>query len=296
MSEYLTDESRPVRTGELTEKIWHRFGAGYTKLTQVRAATGHFDANTADMMVMGEWPSTGNELHGFEVKVSRADWLNEVKNPHKNDSVKSYCDRWWLVIADESMVRVGELPDDWGMMAFQGRNRKLKVVKKAPKLAPKPMDHCFVASLLRHNDKDAVPIDLHLDRIRDAYRDAEVELKTKHHALFEFVRTLSTGFGVRIKEHKEYDYSKPGRHKIFSRWIAEIKGTYLGEQRAEDLVELLQKADRIDSIQRDVEYLQGRLQQIIADAPQADQAVDRAVVWAEYALKHCDSFLGPPSK
>lgn len=50
------DDDRPVRTGELTKKIWTHFGAGYIKLTQIRAATGFMDENTADAMVFGDWP------------------------------------------------------------------------------------------------------------------------------------------------------------------------------------------------------------------------------------------------
>lgn len=282
--------SAPVRTGELTEKIWNHFGVGYVKLTQVRAATGYADMNTADMMVMGEWPSTGNELHGFEVKVSRADWLNEVKNPHKNDSVKSYCDRWWLVIADESMVREGELPEDWGMMAFQGRGRKLKVVKQAPKLEPVPMDHCFVASLLRHNDKDMIPVDVHMDKLRDAARDAAALEKRKNAELLDFVRSIAKEFGVQIKEHREFDYSQPGRTKLYSHWKAEIKGTYMGEMKAEELASMLRKISAFDSIKSEVEIIERRLQEMV-DKADTIRNQDYVLPWAEWALKNCKTVL-----
>lgn len=292
MSEFVTD--RPVRTGELTTKIWNHFGPGYVKLTQVRAATGWADLNTADMMVMGEWPSTGNELHGFEIKVSRSDWLNEVKNPHKNDSVKGYCDRWWLVIADESMVKPGELPDDWGMMAFQGRGRKLKVVKKAPVLDAQPMDHCFVASLLRHNDKEMIPIDVHRDALRDEQRQAEADLKKKTRELFDFVRVLSGGFGIQIKEQREYDYTKPGRAKVFSRWKAAIKKTYLGELTAPEVAELLRKAALVDNINSEVAVMRRNLKSIIDKAEDSDDVeVRHTAMWANYALKNCQTFLLP---
>lgn len=294
MGDILNKIERPVRTGELTKKIWSHFGTGYTKLTQVRAATGFADLNTADMMIMGEWPSTGNELHGIEIKVSRSDWLNEVKNPHKNDSVKSYCDRWWLVIADENMVKPGELPEDWGMMAYQGAGRKLKVVKKAPKLEPVPKDNLFIASLLRHNDKEAIPIDVHNDVIRDITRQAAADEKIKGRALFEFVRTLTLGFGIVIKEGREYDYTKPNAPKVFSKWKAELSKTYLGSESAEGLAALMQKASKLDDVNSEVGILQRNLQELIVQGEKLpyNKDVERAIVWARWGLKSCQQITG----
>jgi len=35
---------------------------------------------------MDLWPSGGLEIHGHEVKVSRSDWLRELKEPEKRPS------------------------------------------------------------------------------------------------------------------------------------------------------------------------------------------------------------------
>lgn len=133
MSEYMTD--RPLRTGDLTHLVISKYNAlhgaanlgKYIALTQVASSTGGAN-NIADVMILGAWHSSGNLLEGFEVKVSRADWLNEVKNPAKCLPSKQYCHKWWLVISDASMVKEGELPDDWGMMTVE--NGVLKIVKK----------------------------------------------------------------------------------------------------------------------------------------------------------------------
>lgn len=289
MSSIDETDARPVRTGELTEKVWRHFGPGYTKLTQVRAATGWADMNTADMMVMGEWPSTGNELHGFEIKVSRSDWLNEVKHPTKNQSVKSYCDRWWLVIADETMVKEGELPDDWGMLSWQGRGKKLRVVKKAPKLDAQTLDHCFVASLLRHNEKEMLPIDVHKDALRDAARDAAAFEKKKSAELFQFVRTLVTGLGIDVRESKDYDYTR--RTKVFTKWTAQVKGSYIGSLGADQLSDMLQKVAAFQSMQSDVQVVQRRLQEIVDKGRQVDSP-EYVLPWAEWALRECSKVLG----
>lgn len=282
-----------MRTGELTEKVWHMFGAGYVKLTQVRAATGWADLNTADLMVMGEWPSTGNELHGFEIKISRSDWLNEVKNPRKNESVKSYCDRWWLVIADENMVKPGELPDDWGMMVWQGKGKRLKVVKKAPKLDAQPMDHCFVASLLRHNDKEMIPVDVHRDKLKDAHLAATALEKKRHEELYEFVRYIAKGFGIAIKERKYPEYGSPLNGKLFAKWYAQIKNGMTGDMDAEAFANRMVKAYHHDSLVKHVEWIKESLEKILATE---DDPRNSARVWAEWALIDCKKFLEKEGK
>src|SRR4051812_18306594 len=57
----------------------------YVLLEQVRGATGITEGadRSADAIAMSVWPSRGLELHGFEVKVSRGDWLRELREPAK---------------------------------------------------------------------------------------------------------------------------------------------------------------------------------------------------------------------
>jgi len=119
----------------------------YAVLEQVRDGAG-FNANrTGDVMVMGLWPSRGLSLQGFEVKVSRADWLREVKQPQKAESLYRYCDHWWLLAAAPDLVQDLELPSTWGLLAPKGRG--LGIVKPAPQLTPDPMNRSMLAALLK---------------------------------------------------------------------------------------------------------------------------------------------------
>lgn len=102
---------------------------------------------TADAMAVDLWPSTGNLVHGFEVKVSRSDWLCELRDPTKADAFRRFCDHWWLVVPDASIVR-DDLPDGWGLLAV-GRDGKLRQRTAAPRLDREPMTPTFTASLLR---------------------------------------------------------------------------------------------------------------------------------------------------
>jgi hypothetical protein len=81
------------------------------------------------------------------VKVSRSDWLRELKDPSKAAEFIPYMNCWWLAVSDKRIVRPGELPDDWGLLALRGED--MAVVKPAPKRDAKPLTPTRLAALLR---------------------------------------------------------------------------------------------------------------------------------------------------
>jgi hypothetical protein len=93
------------------------------------------------------------EVHGHEVKVSRSDWLRELKDPDKAEAWRPYVHRWWLVVSDRRIVRPGELPDGWGLLAAAGD--RLRCITPAPLLTPEPMPNGMLAALLRATAKTA---------------------------------------------------------------------------------------------------------------------------------------------
>jgi len=107
-----------------------------------------------DFMAMDMWPSHGLNLHGFEVKCSRSDWLVELRDPSKADEFKRYMDRWWLVVSDRAFVKQGELPTDWGLLVLDNRGT-LRSVKAAPFLTALPMPKAMLAGLLRATARTA---------------------------------------------------------------------------------------------------------------------------------------------
>lgn len=70
-----------------------------------------------DALAFGLWASEGQALEGFELKVSRADWLREVKQVDKADPFIAVCDRFWLVTADNKIAKIDEIPACRGWMA-----------------------------------------------------------------------------------------------------------------------------------------------------------------------------------
>ena len=119
-------------------------------IPEFRCGTGYSRDTRADAIAMGLWPSAKNgmEITGFELKISRSDWLRELKNPDKASPVKQFCDRWYLVVSDLKVITYAdELPKGWGLMYAE--NGEIKTMIEAPKLQALTPDKAFIAALMR---------------------------------------------------------------------------------------------------------------------------------------------------
>jgi hypothetical protein len=119
---------------------------GYQVFFEVGNDTGTKVTRHADAVAIGIWPSTGHQIHGYEIKVSRGDFLSEMKDPQKSWPVMRYCHRWSL-LTPPGLVKVDELPPNWGLSTFDGRS--MRAVKHAPLLTPEALSPGFVAALVR---------------------------------------------------------------------------------------------------------------------------------------------------
>ncbi len=147
----------------------------YALFFEVRNTTGYgLRVRSADAVAMNLYPSRGMELIGIEVKQSRSDWLNELKNPEKADAIFQYCDRWYLATAHEEVAKAEEIPPTWGWLVPRGKNFTERM--PAPRLNPKPISRAFLASLLRQASTNS----LDEKRIADAVHQRVGEIKASH--------------------------------------------------------------------------------------------------------------------
>jgi hypothetical protein len=168
----------------------------------VRSAAGFDARRTIDAISLGLWPSRGMFLDGYEIKVSRSDWLRELKNPAKAEEFGGLVDRLWLVVADTEIVKDDELPDGWGLLVKTGDKLRTKVkaqrITTGPAL-PSRFGRSFLVPLMRA--MNTVPPDVRAalaEEAKQAYsrqaeRDAE-ELKK----LREQVAAFEEGAGIKI--------------------------------------------------------------------------------------------------
>lgn len=78
-------------------------------------------AINSERRVMGPSP-----VHGFEVKISRSDWLREYRTEGKKSwTWGRYCNYYWLVVPEKNIVKPEELPEGWGLLVGEKRLRKM---------------------------------------------------------------------------------------------------------------------------------------------------------------------------
>jgi hypothetical protein len=180
---------------------------------QVANGTGFSASRWADVMAMSIWPSHGLHLHGFEVKVSRNDWLRELKNPAKAE-IANQCDYWWLVVGGAGIAELHEVPDAWGLLELS--HGKLYTRRQAPKRDAVELGRPMLAAILRRAAEGMVPESSIEDRIEESYRrgrdrganDAEVagvralrELETLRESVAMFERKSGLSINGYNGEH-----------------------------------------------------------------------------------------------
>lgn len=180
-------------------------------LPQVRDATGASGNRTADAVAISTFPSRGIDLHGFEFKDSRADWLKEMKDVTKADAVGKYCAYWWAVVSDRAFVKDGELPSAWGLV--EAKDGGVKTVVKAPRRDVLPPTLTFIASILRASaavvtdeagirkrvaDAVSQANEGHWEALRRAKEDSRKAAIEQHDKLAMKVREFEEASGVKI--------------------------------------------------------------------------------------------------
>lgn len=149
-------------------------GAGYQTFFEVGDDTGARVHRHADAVSIGIWPSTGHQVHGFEIKVSRTDFLNEMKDPAKSQAIFRYCHRWSLA-TPPGLVKIDELPPNWGLVTWDGC--VLRTVRQAPLLTPEPLSAGFVAAIVRRaGEADSALIAAAVEKARREWREQAAKL------------------------------------------------------------------------------------------------------------------------
>lgn len=201
----------PMKTPEVKAALRGRYAAPeWALMFEVGDGTGMNQRRWADAVAMNLWPSRGLAIHGFEIKVSRGDWLRELKNPAKSGSVQQYCDNWWIV-APAGMIQPTELPPTWGLLEVKAGGQIRQAVD-APKLTPVEAGRPFLAAMLRRasGEDEAVvkaAVEAEIRRLREGDQqriDREVEMRSRRatevQARVEAIEKLA---GVDLARHAD---------------------------------------------------------------------------------------------
>ncbi len=125
-------------------------------LTEVANGTGYKGKTRetyADAVAINAYQSGkyGAEIHGFEIKVTRADWLNELKDPGKSAEVRKFCDRWYVVAPPGVVQATDELSGAGYLCVADGT---ITTEWEAALVGDAPLTRAFVAALVRRASEE----------------------------------------------------------------------------------------------------------------------------------------------
>lgn len=180
----------------------------YALLEEVRDKAGHYASRAADFIAVGLWPSRGLHVTGIELKSSRNDWRNEMKNPAKAENIFQYCDFFYLLTKGDNIAKLEEIPANWGWMSIE-KNR-IVVKKDAPKLQPKPVTNHFLSAIVKRasdktnyvrNDEVQPKIEFARETERGKFERTISDNDKSYKELESMVIDFERGSGINIRKH-----------------------------------------------------------------------------------------------
>jgi len=144
-------EAREIKTALRAYYTGMTYKRQYVFFEELRIGTGYGrDAEQyIDAWVMDCYPSTGMERTSFEIKVSRGDFLAELKNPLKRRAGLLVSNRFYFV-TPVGLVKPAELPLECGLIEYNpASSLPFNTVTLAPYRDTGPASWRFLASIAR---------------------------------------------------------------------------------------------------------------------------------------------------
>lgn len=183
----------------------------YVLLKEVSDATGSRN-RSLDYMVVNLWPSRGLSIIGIEQKSHRSDWLNELKNPKKQELHYKYCDYFYLLTTAEKVAYINEIPETWGWMHI--KDGSIRIIKQAPKNDAESIPRSLLCSMLRRAaDKTGYVYETLVDeKVLERVKDKELQFENKYKylnqqydELREIIREFEKYSGIDIMGRYSYN-------------------------------------------------------------------------------------------
>lgn len=212
-----------VTAGDLVSLLRKRYEpqAGWLVFEQVSNGTGwKTQARYADALALQTYPSRGIEAEGFEVKVSRADLVAELRQPKKSE-IQKWCERWWLVLPNEDIAKDLVLPSTWGVLVV--RRGRLVPHIDAPRLDAEPWSPRFVAAVLRRFQDGLVPR-RELDELSQRI-DTEVDKRLEHEIASREPRAGAVESELRALQERVRKFERTSGVNIEHEWNCEEVGS-----------------------------------------------------------------------
>lgn len=149
-----------------------RLGSGYSDIAQRRI----------DLFIISA--EKGNYTTAFEIKVSRGDFLKDIKDDLKQRGARLYSSNFYYV-APEGMIKPEEVPMWAGLMEYDFEEEKFKTKIPAPLQSRNTPSWGLICSLVRRV-REAINRDekeQEINDLKNVIRAYERELKHNHNIL-----------------------------------------------------------------------------------------------------------------
>ncbi|GAA4711459.1 hypothetical protein [Brevibacillus fulvus] len=140
-----------MRAAEVLEALRRYHGpAGreWAFFEELRAGTGYGPKSEQrfDAWAINLWPSKGMMRRCYEIKVSRSDFLHELRNPEKRQKGLELSNEFYFV-TPAGLVDPNEIPEETGLIEV--REMGCRIVKKAPYRTVTDPPLSFLATIAR---------------------------------------------------------------------------------------------------------------------------------------------------
>lgn len=231
----------------------------YITMFEVRDSTGFDSTRSADALSIAMYGTRGREITGFEIKISRSDWLRELKQPEKAEEIGKFCDWFYLVTNDDSIAKVEEIPTPWGWMVLKGS--RLKVIKKPEKMKPLPLDRPMLCSLLYSVRQQCM---------------AEIE-KQIQEAVTERVKSEASNLKYQAEEgERKFKELEKSVREFEDASGLRIQGGWTDRPKIGAAVRrILKEGDTLKEYKRDLEWICNRAQTVAGNVQRELAALDK---------------------
>lgn len=113
---------------------------------ELRRGVGYSYDRTIDLFTFETWPSRGFNRIAYEVKISRSDFVREIRDPSKRAGFRKFANEFYFA-TPPGLLSPGEIPSDTGLIEISETGRR-KIIISSPHIE-NPPDWGFLASLAR---------------------------------------------------------------------------------------------------------------------------------------------------
>lgn len=124
-------------------------------ITELPTTTNYYSSRRIiDAFAMALWSSYNYERIAYEIKISRADWLSELRQPQKRARAIALSNRFFFVLAP-NIYKKGDLPKDICGILEITPEKHIKLIHRAKRRMVKSMPIDFIAALARRIKQEA---------------------------------------------------------------------------------------------------------------------------------------------